>query len=231
MDGDNVRPPGPDADHGITISVSIPASDGSLYRYRATDRVPHVLADSPYAAFTIRELGRLTGHAHSTIADVVDVLEPNGIVDVEAAGNRKRVSINRSRLSKPTDPVLQIPQPQFHAPVRTAVSRLRDELDDVEGIIAFGSVARGEADRQSDVDLWVLVRSDRGTNQRRANEIGTELGGQRFDGDRYEFQILVESARSALHVDDRLEEVIATGVTLYETETLRLFEREVLADG
>nr|WP_274326211.1 nucleotidyltransferase domain-containing protein [Halosimplex aquaticum] len=29
----------------------------------------------------------------------------------------------------------------------------------------FGSVARGEADRRSDIDLWVLVEEDRMTNQ------------------------------------------------------------------
>lgn len=231
MDADSVTTAGGGEDHGIRVSVSIPVSDGTLYRYSATDQVLHVLADNPYAEFTIRELGRLTGHAHSTITDVVDVLEPNDIVRVEAAGNRKHVSINRDRLSKPADPILGIPQPQFHAPVRAAVDRLLDELDGVEGLLVFGSVARGEADRRSDVDLWVLVRADRGTNQRKANDIGAELGEERFDGDRYEFQILVESARSALHVDERLEDVLAGGITLYDTETLRLFKEEVLADG
>lgn len=148
---------------------------------------------------------------------------------VEAGGNRKNVSINRDRLTKPDDPILQIPQSEFHAPVRTAVSRLRDELAGVIGIPVFGSVARGEADRRRDVDLWVVVQADRATNQRTANEIGKELEETRFDGDRYEFQILVESARFALHYSDRLEDVVASSITLYETETLQRFKREVLA--
>lgn len=216
--------------HGITISVSIPATDADLYRYEATDRVLHILADNPYAAYTIRELSRLTDYSHPAIMNAVDVLEANNLITVDAEGNRKNIAINRARLTKPDDPVLQIPQPEFHAPVRIAVTRLRDELDAVKGILVFGSVARGEADRQSDIDLWVLVQADRATNQRTANEIGKQLGEKRFAGDRYEFQILVESARSALNYSDRLTEVVASSITLYETETLQRFKQEVLAD-
>lgn len=216
--------------HGVTISVSIPSADADLYRYEATDGVLRLLADNPYTEHTIRELGRLLDYSHPAIKNAVDVLAANDLVRVEAEGNRKNVGINRSRLAKPDDPVLQIPQPEFHAPVRTAVSRLSDELSGVKGILVFGSVARGEADRRSDIDLWVLVQADRATNQRNANEIGKALGERRFDGDRYEFQILVESARSALNYDDRIAEVVASGITLYETETLRRFKREVF-DG
>jgi predicted nucleotidyltransferase len=214
----------------MTISVSIPSADADLYRYEATDDVLRLLADNPYTEYTIRELGRLLDYSHPAIKNAVDVLAANDLVRVDAKGNRKNVGINRSRLSKPDDPVLQIPQSEFHEPVRVVVDRLRDELSGVEGILVFGSVARGDADRQSDIDLWVLVHADRATNQRKANEIGKALGEQRFAGERYEFQILVESARSALNYGDQLTEVLTSSITLYETETLRRFKREVF-DG
>lgn len=216
--------------HRMTISVSIPSADADLYRYEATDDVLRLLADNPYTEYTIRELGRLLDYSHPAIKNAVDVLAANDLVRVDAKGNRKNVGINRSRLSKPDDPVLQIPQSEFHEPVRVVVDRLRDELSGVEGILVFGSVARGDADRQSDIDLWVLVHADRATNQRKANEIGKALGEQRFAGERYEFQILVESARSALNYGDQLTEVLTSSITLYETETLRRFKREVF-DG
>ena len=216
---------------GATVAVAVPALDANLYRYEATNPVLHFLVDNPYAQQTIRELSRLTDYSHPAVKNAVDVLAANDIVHVEAEGNQKQISINRSRITKPTDPILTIPQPEFHAPVREAAGQLYDTLDDVKGIIVFGSVARGTADRQSDIDLWALVQDNRGTNQRRANEIATTLEGERFNGDRYEFQILVESARSALNVGDRLTEILTSGITVVDTQTLRRFKQEVLSDG
>lgn len=216
---------------GATIAVAVPALDANLYRYEATDPVLHFLVDNPYAEQTIRELSRLTDYSHPAIKNAVDVLAANDIVHVEAEGNQKQISINRSCITKPDDPILTIPQPEFHAPVREAVGQLRGTLDDVKGVIVFGSVARGMADRQSDIDLWVLVQENRGTNQRQANEIATALEDERFDGDRYEFQILVESARSALNVGDRLTEILISGITIADSQTLHLFKQEILNDA
>jgi len=42
-----------------------------------------------------------------------------------------------------------------------------DEVDDFLGIVIFGSVARGEADRQSDIDCFVVVDGNRTTARRR----------------------------------------------------------------
>lgn len=217
-------------DSETTVAVPVPAKDTDLFRYEATDHVLRFLADNPHANCTIRELGRLTDYSHPAVKNAVDVLAANGLVHVEAEGNRKQVAIERSRLTKPDDPILKIPQSDFHAPVRTAVEQVRETLDDVEGIVVFGSVARGNADRRSDVDLWVLVQEDRGTNQRRANEVAKELGEERFDGDRYEFHVLVESVRSALSVGNQIEEALSSGITVYDTETLRRFKRNVIND-
>jgi predicted nucleotidyltransferase len=215
--------------HDTTLTISVPAPDTDIYRYEATDPVLRLLVDDAHATYTIRELGRLTGFSHPAVRNAVETLAANGLVHVETEGNRKQVTVNPGRLSKPTDPVLRIPQSEFHAPVREAVERLHEALDDVKGIVVFGSVARGDADRRSDVDLWVLVDADRGTNQRRANEVAKALGDERFDGDRYEFQVLVESTRSALALDDRLDDVLASGITLHDSETLQRFKQEVTA--
>ncbi|WP_276256796.1 nucleotidyltransferase domain-containing protein [Halomontanus rarus] len=132
-------------------------------------------------------------------------------------------------MSKPDDPVLQIPQPEFHDPVRTALNRLDTELDGVRGILVFGSVARGQADRQSDIDLWVLV--DSRSEQHRANEIAKELGQERFDGERYEFQVMVESTESAHGYTDRLTDIFTDAITLEESEALQQLKEEVLTNA
>ena len=47
----------------------------------------------------------------------------------------------------------------------------------MQGIILFGSVARSEADRQSDIDLWVLVDGDKIQQRHTANKLSKHLGG------------------------------------------------------
>ncbi|WP_181685287.1 hypothetical protein [Halorhabdus salina] len=90
----------------------------------------------------------------------------------------------------------------------------------------FGTVARGRADRQSDRYLWVLA--DDRADQHRANELAKELGTERFDGDRYELQIFVETPESARGHAGRLEDVFTDPITLVDSETLRNRKTEVL---
>ncbi|WP_436931742.1 nucleotidyltransferase domain-containing protein [Halosimplex halobium] len=210
-----------------TVGLPVPAPEPDLFRHTATDDLLQLLLDNPYEQFTIRELSRLTDNAPQSVKRAVDVLEANGLVVAEPEGNRRLVGINRTRVTKPDDPVLRIPQPEFHRPVRAALERIRDELGEVRGVLVFGSVARGQADRQSDIDLWVLA-GDR-ADQHRANELAKELGGERFDGDRYEFQILVETPESARGHADRLEDVFADAITLVDSDALRDLKHEVMS--
>jgi predicted nucleotidyltransferase len=227
---------------GSFISIRVPAPDAGLYRYGATDPLLRMLVDAPGTSYGIRELARVTDFSPRSVSNAVEMLAANGIVRVDDHGNRTEVRLDPDRAWIPDDPVLRIPQPEFHEPVRAVVERLREELTAVAGIILFGSVARGEADRRSDIDLWVLVEERRGTNQRRAADVVDELEGERFEGreararrrgrgERYEFEVLVESTESAAAYADRLDEVFADGITLYGTGTLRSFEQEVLTDG
>ncbi|QSW98145.1 nucleotidyltransferase domain-containing protein [Haloterrigena alkaliphila] len=57
---------------------------------------------------------------------------------------------------------------------------IEDELDDVKGIVLFGSVARGTADRQSDIDLWVLVGGDHMQQRHNANKLEKRLADLRI---------------------------------------------------
>jgi predicted nucleotidyltransferase len=212
-----------------TVELPIPTPDPNLFRHTATDDLLQLLLDTPYEQFTIRELSRLTDNAAQSVKRAVDVLEANGLVVVEAEGNRRLVGINRTRVTKPDDSVLRIPQPEFQGPVRAALDRIRDELAEVHGVLVFGSVARGQADRRSDIDLWVLA-GDR-ADQHRANELAKALGQKQFDGDRYELQILVETLESARSHGDRLEDAFADAITLEDSDTLHELKHEVMSDA
>lgn len=217
-------------DDTATLALPVPAPQPKLFRHKATNDILRLLVDNPYDTFTIRELSRLIDHSTYSTKSAVDVLEANGFVNAPAEGNRRPVGINRDRLFKPDDPVLQIPQSEFHDPVRAAIERLQSELDDVRGILVFGSVARGQADRQSDIDLWVLVAGSR-AERHHGNEVAKQLSQQPFDGDRYTFQVVVETLDSAETYADRLPEIFTDAITLYETEALETLKREVLTNA
>jgi len=217
---------GADRTEQATVGLPIPAPDPDLFRHAATNDILRLLLDNPYDRFTIRELGRLTDNAAQSVKRAVDLLEVNDVVVVETEGNRRLVGINRTRVSTPNDPVLCIPQAEFHSPVRAALDRIQDEIEDVRGVLVFGSVARGRADRRSDIDLWVLA-GDR-AEQHRANELAKELGQERFEGDRYEFQILVETPESARSHGDRLKDVFTDAITLVGRENLHELKHEVM---
>ena len=55
------------------------------------------------------------------------------------------------------------------------------------------------------------------------------VGTEQFDGDRYEFRILVETPQSARGHGDRLEDVFADAITLVESDARRELRHEVLS--
>lgn len=215
---------------GTSVQIPIPIPD-DVFRHSACGPVLSLLADTPHAAFGIRDLSRAIDRPHRSVSLAVDDLESLGLVTTRAEGGKKLVQIDRSRLEMPDDPIVRIPQVEFHDPVRRLRSELLDRLEDVTGIRLFGSVARGTADRKSDIDCFVLVGANRATNQKRAHELAQELSEERFDGDRYDFQVLVESTDSASRQRDRLQEIVIDGITLYETQELADLKAKVISDG
>lgn len=215
---------------GPAVRIPLPLPD-DVFRHSACSPVLSVLADTPHEPFGIRELSRALDRPHRSVSLAITDLESLGLVTTRCEGGKKLVRIDRGRLEVPDDPILLVPQPEFHDPVRRLRSELLDRLEDVAGILLFGSVARGEADRKSDIDCFVLVESERATNQKRAHELAQTLSEERFDGDRYAFQILVESPESAERQRDRLQEIVTDGITLYESDELTALKTEVIADG
>ncbi|WP_255171231.1 hypothetical protein [Natrononativus amylolyticus] len=76
----------------------------------------------------------------------------------------------------------------------------------------------------------MLVAESRGARHR-GNELATDLSRDRFDGERYAFQILVETVDSAQNYADRLTEIFTDAITLYETADLRRLKRAVLTNA
>lgn len=210
---------GSENDPGQTISLSIPVKDPNIFNFGATNEILVFLTSNRYEAYSIRELASYVDYAFDSVRNAVDVLAKNDLVETVPHGNRTLIHINRDRLEVPDDPILRIPQSEFHHPVREATDRLSDELPDVVGIILYGSVARGEADRRSDIDLWVLTSGDRSLAQRNTNTIARELENETWDNQRYEFQIDVETVNSIPRYTEDIQKIVGSGITLYEADT------------
>lgn len=221
---------------GIRVSIGInPAVDTEIFRIKAADDILRLLVDAHTAEFTISELADMTGVTRSTVWRAIDLLDGLDILDVRETPQRKYVSIDPDAVRK-NDPILAIDQSEFHEPVRTFVENTRGALDssgDVDGligIVVFGSVARGEADRQSDIDCFVVVDGDRTAARRLVTDVVSELHSQSFDGDRFEFEPYVESIESAVRAGRKLRDIFEEGITIYEAEGLQNVRAEVMTD-
>ena len=215
---------------GATISVDIPAQDADLFKSQAINDILSFLTRYHTAKFSITELTDGVDYSQPTITKAVNILATNDLVIDQRDGNARLVRINPARISRPDDPVLHIPQAEFHAPVRTAVGELVEQLDDVVGIVLYGSVAYGDADRRSDIDLWVLVEEDRMANQRTANRVRQDLENQEFDTGRYAFDIDVESLPAVPNYTKELRDVLSDGLVVSDSEKFETV-REMVFHG
>jgi predicted nucleotidyltransferase len=203
---------------GPRISLDIPAQDASLFKSQAVHDVLSFLSRYHADEFSMTELADAVDYSRPTITKAVNTLVDNDLVTDRREGNTRLAKINRERLSRPDDPLLQIPQAEFHTPVRTAVKHIVEQLDTVIAVVLYGSVARGTAARRSDIDLWVLVEEDRMTNQRTANTIRQDLEAQEFDTGRYAYEIDVEALPAVPNYTEELHEILSDGIVIHDTE-------------
>jgi predicted nucleotidyltransferase len=211
----------------VGLELHFPFGDEQVFRYGAMEDILELLIRNPFREFSVRQLREVTGNGSKTTTRAVDLLEELELICVDESGRARSVRLNRKRVTIPDEPLFALPQDEFREPVRQFTERARAEVPSFSALIVFGSVARGEADRQSDIDVWILVEDDNELLQARrtATDIAVDLGEQRFGeaGQRYEFEVLVESVESAQshgNADNGLEEVLAEGVVIDDSDAL-----------
>lgn len=212
------------------LCLPLPLGDPQAFRHGAASDILHVLSDNPGTAFSNRELHRLTEKGMSNVNAAVRSLEALGVVHVDREGRSNAVRINAEKLFRGDDPITTIPQPEYHDPVRAVRDRLTEQIGEDAAIVLFGSVARGVADRASDIDIFVIVEDGRMAAQRSAHSIEEAVTAERFDGDRFEPHIVVETRESAV-THDRIRAVLVDGITIHDAPVLDAVTQEVLAHG
>lgn len=105
------------------------------------------------ARVTVRALARFAGISPQAALDYVNELSDAGIVVAERAGAAMLVSLNRMHLA--AEPLVALARLRARL-----VEHLQAELADwptLAGAWLFGSAARGDGDRESDVDVLLVA--------------------------------------------------------------------------
>jgi predicted nucleotidyltransferase len=205
---------------GSGVFIQFPLPDQRLFRNQATEDILLLLLRNPHQEFTVTELRTTTGHGGDTIQTAITVLEAAQLIQTRQDGRKKLIAANRDRFHNPDDPLLQIPQEQFRDPVKRFLDRIDELAIEIAGVILFGSVARGDADRTSDIDLQVIVDHTLTEARRQIHDIRQDIEEQEFNGERYELQVLVESVETAEDYGDKLQEIFSDGITLRDSDKL-----------
>jgi predicted nucleotidyltransferase len=105
--------------------------------------------------FTGRQIQRMTDGKHSLTAvqSALRTLIALGLVDTMPAGRATLHSLNREHVAVPGLQQLVDPRELL----RQVVHEVVNDDPDVITVVLFGSAARGEATRESDIDLAVLT--------------------------------------------------------------------------
>lgn len=203
------------------VFISLPLPDEQVFRYQAADDILDLLYRHPHKEFTVTQLRDVTEHGGKSVDNALKILDSLDLIEKRREGRHSLIRINQEQIQKPGDPFLEIPQNEFRKPVKAFLEQAKQrEEDNLVAVILFGSVARGEADRTSDIDIQVIVENDLMKARRSLQDARQDIEETRFDGNRYEIQLLVESIDTAKDYGEKLREIFSQGITLYSTETL-----------
>ena len=206
------------------VLLDFPFPEERVFRYQAMQDILHHLVNNPFEEFTQKELATITDSDVSSVSRSVELLERMGVLEIT---NRKpaQIAIDQDHITG-SDPLFTIPQQEFRKPVQafldglTADIKASNDVEEIVGIILFGSVARGEADRSSDIDLLVIVNGDLTYGRRLVSQLARDLEERTFQGERYQFEVLVETSESAASHGVPLRDIFDEGTVLKRTDAL-----------
>lgn len=119
-------------------------------------RVAGLLVSFPEKEFTGREIAGLLGVGHSNVHRALRVLVEDGLASMKRIGRADVFWANKDHFSfKALSELFRVKRELSDRIVRDLHSAFRDSG---QSVTVFGSYARGEADRRSDLDVLVITK-------------------------------------------------------------------------
>ncbi len=119
-------------------------------------RVAGLLVSFPEKEFTGREIAGLLGVSHSNVQRALRVLVEDGLVSKKRIGRADVFCANQDHFAFKA--LRELFQVRRELPERIAKDLRSTFGESVTSAIVFGSYARGEADRNSDLDVLVIAK-------------------------------------------------------------------------
>ncbi|MFQ6054925.1 MAG: nucleotidyltransferase domain-containing protein [Methanosarcinales archaeon] len=186
-----------------------------VLRHRAMREILLLMSKDPYKSYTISDIARKlgmkpnTGYLRSSIQALIDAK----LLEEEKIGRGRLLKINKNILVNLKDPYLAIPQEKY----REIVKKINEKILECEGVqkvILFGGVARGTADRMSDIDLIVVTENVMAIEDYVAKIAYDCRIGKMFE-ERYEVSIRVVEPIELENPKSFLRDAIIEGIVLY----------------
>ena len=163
------------------------------------------------AALTGRQVHKLVSPRASqqTVQRALHELTALGVVDSTPAGRAILYTVNQKHVAVPALRTLASPLDLLRQVVAGAIAGTEDQIT---AVVLFGSVARGEASRDSDIDLAVVAEPNWVGRANLWHEVGDRFGG-RCDVLQYSPTDFVNWAESG--EEPVLRKIVAEGITLW----------------
>lgn len=119
-------------------------------------KILEALLDRPGKSWSVSELSEVSGVSQPTTSRIIGEFEDDNVVSSRRKGNMKLVELERREYVKN---LVQAVSEKYRPMVEAAekFSQKVSNIEEVEKVVLFGSVARGTADFESDIDVLVEV--------------------------------------------------------------------------
>ncbi len=180
-------------------------------------RVAGLLVSFPEKEFTGRELAGLLGVSHSNVQRALRVLVEDGLALKKRIGRADIFWANRDHFSFKA--LRELFQVKRELPARIARDLHSAFRGSAISVTVFGSYARGEADRRSDMDVLVIAK-DRAALEDKSAKIEAEFA--RRYGISLSVKVLSPSDLRKGSVPPYVEEAAREGVVIWGVPVRRM---------
>lgn len=138
------------------------------------------LVDKPDYSYTIRELSKKTSGSYGSVREFVHRLGGKDVVELEKKGSSFLVNYNRdNRYHQLIRQLLRTESERLIEIAKEYAEKLYEERkSEIHSVVLFGSVARGSATAESDIDILVVTNpsSEEGKIKDEARKLAGEIG-------------------------------------------------------